>query len=232
MIRTESQQNASRVNGAKSHGPVTPEGKAKSSQNGTTHGLFSDSLLLRKESREAWNQLSADLVERFDPVGNVELNIIYQMAVTTWRSQRAINMEAAIIDMEIDVVELTDAPANSPEDEVRIAATAYVKAVGRDKAILELGRQSIRLDNLWMRWHKKLKELQEDRKRTEAAAPAGQPAEPEQAKENSKSEPGVVEISSFQRNMSNDPEPGPSASSPRSPLGSPSPLGNRPDAGK
>lgn len=129
------------------------------------------------------------------------------------------------------MVELTDAPANSPEDEVRIAATAYVKAVGRDIAILELGRQSIRLDNLWMRWHKKLKELQEERRRSETAAPVAEPAEPEPAKEKSKSEPGVVEISSFQRNMSNDPEPGAAAGSTRSPLGSVSPLGNRPDAG-
>ncbi len=192
MLRTESQQNASRANGAKSNGPVTPEGKAKSAVNGTTHGLFSDTILLKKESREAWNRLCAGLTDRFQPADDVERNIIYEMATATWRAQRATAMETAIIDMETDVIDLTEAPAQSPEDEIRRAAEAYCKAVGRDKAILELGRQSVRLNNLWMRLHKKLKELQSDRKAAEAETPKEQ-------QQKSKSEPEVSKTSSNQR---------------------------------
>lgn len=196
MQRTQAQRDASRSNGAKSSGPATSEGKARSSQNGTKHGLFSTNILLRKESREAWEQLAADLTGRFQPADNVELNIIHEMASSTWRAQRCTAMETALLDMEIDVVELTDAPAQSPEDEIRVAATAYAKAVGRDNALVELGRQSIRLNNLWMRLYKQLLHLQNNR-----PEPAPEPPAPK-----SKSEPEVVEISSYQRTSAPDPD--------------------------
>lgn len=207
MQRTQAQQQASRANGAKSTGPATPEGKARSSQNGTRHGLFSTTILLRKESRQAWEQLSADLVARFNPADNVELNLVYEMASATWRSQRCTAMETALLDMEIDVVELTDAPAQSPADEIRVAATAYAKAVGRDQALIELGRQSIRLNNLWMRLYKQLRQLQNDRPEPE----------PEPAARKSKSEPEVIEITSFQRHADPGPDAAPSADAPSSP---------------
>lgn len=204
MFRTESQQNASRANGAKSNGPTTPEGKAKSAQNGTTHGLFSTTILLKPESQSAWHKLADGLVKRFKPADDVELNLIYEMAVATWRSQRATAMEAALVNMDYDVLDITDEKANSPEDEVRRCALAYAKAVGRHEAVLEFGKQSERLNRLWIRLHSKLKELQNDRKAEEreaAAAAAGlATAAAEPAKPKSKTEPGVVEITSFQRN--------------------------------
>ena len=207
MSRTESQQNASRANGAKSQGPVTPEGKDRSSHNATKHGLFSDSVLLKPENRAAWNQLAEDLVARFNPADNIELAIIHDMAVTQWRKERAQNMEAAILDMEYQIIDLTETEAKVPGDEVRRIALAWSNAVGKHKALDDLSKQSMRLGNYWMRLHKKLKELQADRK---AAEPGAQTPPPEPAKPKSKNEPGVVEINSFQRNNA-----GPAPSAPR-----------------
>jgi hypothetical protein len=66
------------------------------------------------------------------------------------------------------------------------------------KATLELGRQSERLNRLWMRLHAKLVELQKQRKADEAEAA-------EAAKAKWKNEPGVVEVNLNQRDVDREP---------------------------
>lgn len=176
-MRTEKQQETSRKNGAQSQGPVTPEGKDRSSQNSTRHGIFSEALLLKPENRGAWHRLADTLIKRFKPADDVEMSVIFDMAATTWRKERALNMEAALINQHYDVIDRTDAPARTEDDEMRRCAMAYAEAVGHHKATIELGRIVVRLTNLWMRLHRKLKELQADRKAEEAetATPAEAP---------------------------------------------------------
>lgn len=215
MFRTDAQNRASRENGAKSHGPVTPEGKQTASRNATKHGLFSDSILLRPENRDAWHRLSQDLVDRFCPADNVELSVIYDMAATQWRKDRALHIEAALLDMEYQAIDDTENQASVPGDEIRRIAVAWANAAGRTAALADLSRQILRLGNYWMRLHRKLKELQADRKaaeaedfaraEAEAAAEAKAaadlarqtPAEPRPAEP--KFEPGIPESPSFQR---------------------------------
>ena len=66
-MRTESQDHASRENGAKSHGATTPEGKLASSRNALKHGMLSDTIVLECESQDRFLELCADLFEEFQP---------------------------------------------------------------------------------------------------------------------------------------------------------------------
>jgi hypothetical protein len=66
-MRTESQLQPSRINGAKFRGPVTPEGKLASWRNSLRHGLLSNTTALAGESCETYDQLLADFQIEHQP---------------------------------------------------------------------------------------------------------------------------------------------------------------------
>jgi hypothetical protein len=90
-----------RENGAKSHGPVTPEGKARSSANSRRHGLASASILMDGESAEDFQLLRADFLNQFQPQTAVETDLVDVMAIARWRLRRLLAIEAHLFDQEI-----------------------------------------------------------------------------------------------------------------------------------
>src|SRR6185436_18505403 len=89
---------ASRANGKKSQGPVTPEGKTRSAANATRHGLaapgrLADSVCLTIESREEFLTLHQTYIDLYSPANPGEHLIVEEMAVARWKLQRAWVME-------------------------------------------------------------------------------------------------------------------------------------------
>ncbi len=93
---------ASRANGAKSHGPVTPEGKAASSRNSSTHGIFRSPFTLRNENDSAFLEMEAEFKEEWNPQGPTETALVEQMIICHWRLKRIWQAEVAGIDMQMD----------------------------------------------------------------------------------------------------------------------------------
>ena len=101
MSSHNSRSEQARINGAKSKGPITPEGKARSSMNALKSGRYSEqAVLLRNESRKAFEELFQQLVQRFRPRDAVELRLIRQLATVEWRRERYESMETLIVAKE------------------------------------------------------------------------------------------------------------------------------------
>ena len=95
--RSEAQREASRENGKHSKGPTTPEGKSRSSQNSTTHGLRSSRIVLINESQARYDSLLAKYRDIFKPIGQIEYDSLVQMVNAQWRIRRVQEMEGGIM---------------------------------------------------------------------------------------------------------------------------------------
>ncbi len=100
--RSEAQKEASRLNGAQSHGPVTDEGKAISARNALRHGLVANTILIPGESPEEFQRLLAGQVVEFEPQTHNELMLVEAMVVAKWRQMRAWGLTATAHAREIN----------------------------------------------------------------------------------------------------------------------------------
>ena len=100
-MRTEKQIQASRANGARSRGPVTPEGKRISSRNSLRHGLLAQTVVLEEESSERFVELIAALTDEFQPRTTTELMLVETMAVARWRLLRIWGIQKTALDRDM-----------------------------------------------------------------------------------------------------------------------------------
>ncbi|MCC6367018.1 MAG: hypothetical protein IT165_26155 [Bryobacterales bacterium] len=94
----QSRADAARANGATSHGPVTPEGKARSSRNAVSHGLCAKHALVRPEEREEYLQLIEGLHNDIRPDGPLEAMFFDQLVLAAWNLRRAAVLEAQLFE--------------------------------------------------------------------------------------------------------------------------------------
>jgi hypothetical protein len=90
-----------RTNGAKSRGPVTPEGRAKSSLNSRKHGLAAKYALFPDESAEEFQLLFDDYVKQFEPQTAVETELVEVMVIARWRLRRLLAIETNLFEVEM-----------------------------------------------------------------------------------------------------------------------------------
>ncbi|MFL6354598.1 MAG: hypothetical protein ACJ74Z_22485, partial [Bryobacteraceae bacterium] len=83
-----------RTTGSRAHGstgPKTPEGKAKASQNSTTHGCCSKQPIIKGESEEEFNELLEDWIDDYRPRGRSERMLVRQAVEAQWGLKRNTN---------------------------------------------------------------------------------------------------------------------------------------------
>jgi hypothetical protein len=153
---TERQQQASRENGSKSHGPVTPAGRLNSSQNALKHGMLSDTVVLKCESTDRFLFLVATLFEEFQPQTPFEESLIEDMAVARWRRMRIRGMEKAGMDHEMS---RQFTPELEHADSATRAWLAF-RTVSDDSRTLDLvNRYDSRYQREYLRAHRRFEEV-------------------------------------------------------------------------
>jgi hypothetical protein len=198
--RTESQIAASRANGAKSRGPitpqgkhasaanaafstgpVTPEGKARSSQNAIRHGLLADSTVFDGESEERFIALLAELEAELKPEPGIEASQVVVMAVAEWRRMRLWSIEK-VHYYEETARRLAAGglrPGDSADDPPITQFTRSFRSLSDGSRAMELlNRYETRYSREYQRALTCFKNHRADKQRERAEAAAREPGEP------------------------------------------------------
>jgi hypothetical protein len=126
-MTTEAQRMARAANGAKSRGPVTPEGKAVSRLNAMKHGIYSELALIEGEDEADLVSFGRRLRANLAPMGELELMLADKLVSTAWRLRRLVGIEGALYDRK-------ESPAHAFTD---YAAPERMLALARYEAQLE-----------------------------------------------------------------------------------------------
>lgn len=133
---------ASRANGARSLGPVTPEGKARSSRNALRHGLLAKCVVLSNESPAGFQELHDQFVNRFGPADGVEDGLLEEMVAASWRLRRVWALETRLLDDAL--------AAQAPGDELGRVTAAFSSLASRPELAL-IHRYETRLHYVYQR---------------------------------------------------------------------------------
>jgi hypothetical protein len=136
---------ASQLNGAKSHGPVTPEGLRKSSANSARHHLLTKTILLENERPHAFAELVAGLTNDFNPQTETQRALVENMAVSRWRQMRVWALERATIQSAMDA---HDSDKSEPAER---AADAFRSLADTSRTLDLLNRYETRFDRQFSR---------------------------------------------------------------------------------
>jgi hypothetical protein len=169
-MRTPKQTAASRANGARSKGPITPNGKASSSRNSTRHGLFAQTIVLEREDMAQFLQLFEDLSEEHQPQTRTENMLVETLAASIWRRDRIWGMQKVAFDHDVSSC---NAEADHPALQAVLALRGSPDSVRSHELML---RYEIALDRQISRALLRLQQLQEKASAKGAArtAPADQ----------------------------------------------------------
>ncbi len=97
-MATTEQAAANRRNAARSTGPRTKSGKARSSRNALRHGLSAEQVVMLGEDPAAFDALRADLFERYQPTDPVAEHLVEHVVACIWRLRRVPEIEAGVFE--------------------------------------------------------------------------------------------------------------------------------------
>ena len=148
-----------RINGAKSQGPVTPEGKAASSRNATKHGLTSE----LPPIDDAYDAVRTRWTHQLRPITEAEVGLVNRIAAAEWRLEKIVDMQTALLNHEVET-RAQSLQENHPDlDDAGLLAVAFRDATNESNAMDLLRRYETMLDRSIARNIKLFHELKDRR---------------------------------------------------------------------
>jgi hypothetical protein len=159
---------ANRRNALRSTGPITPEGKARSSKNALRHGVYSVlPVVAGLEESEDWEIHYVGIFKSLAPEGTLEEALVERVALCFWRLNRIYRYETAITSVGLERIEEQLRP-RSPAvrmsfpglepDEENLDTLQPEEALGKILKELKEKRDTV---EMWAGTHRLLEQLPE-----------------------------------------------------------------------
>ena len=197
----------SRVNGAKSKGPTTPEGRASICKAKIVHGFRASTVATHNEDHPAYDAQLEAYLAHYTPANAVETDLVGLLALNMWEIKRMASVESALFDLEIDAMDNMIEGTFQRMNEFGRLALAFKKSSG-DRAFDLLRRYKSTAERAF---HKTFQALEKIRKERQTQQPVIVPGEEKT-------------ISTVEPEKAPDPEPPPVQNAPEPPVTSVQPV--------
>src|SRR5882724_10991904 len=163
-MTTERQSESARINGAKSHGPKSAEGKKKSSRNSLRHGCTaSHTLILACEDPKDFERMVEKYNAMYKPITLEEQDLVAEMCSARWRIRRATGIETALIDCEMVTEEPKLKQKFATVDTGMVLSAAFRSLADESHSMDLLTRYESRLRRIHKQAHAMLLRLRQER---------------------------------------------------------------------
>ena len=163
-MTTERQAESARINGAKSHGPISAEGKEKSSRNSLRHGCTaSHTLHLACEDPGDLDRMLEKYNAMYKPTTLEEHDLVAEMCSARWRIRRATGIETGLIDCEMVTEEPKLKQKFATVDTGMVLSAAFRSLADESHSMDLLTRYESRLRRIHMQAHAMLLRLLQER---------------------------------------------------------------------
>jgi hypothetical protein len=146
---SELRSETSRINGAKSRGPKTPNGLANSTVNAVKHGLTAKTLALTNENTDLLLEIMNSYFDLFLPANQMEIDIACDIVAARWRLRRLWRYQTAMLDVEMDNQTPAFEKRYETFDEDMRGAAAFSAIVDNSKGYITALRTDIHLTRLY-----------------------------------------------------------------------------------
>jgi hypothetical protein len=150
-----------RENARQSTGPVTEDGKRKSSLNGFKHGLTGQRMILQDHEVEPYRRMSAALHSDYRPKTEIESQLVQKIADCNMRLNRIAAIDSNLLNTGI-AENTNEAPCDATESVIAQTRSWVKQADSFEK----LGRYEARISRQMVQYIRELDRIQARRKST------------------------------------------------------------------